>query len=280
MGAPAAAVFTTRAHPTATWLRALQLWHLLSLDAPTVAFCWLFFVAHAMHVAHALTSAAALGCAVWLVYVFDRLLDARSGESYSTPNSLSGLYGTHGRAFLFAACATGLAMVWLLALLPRYLREAWMLLAIPLTLYGVAVHVLRLDGRWKALCVGVFFAAAVALPVAVQGGRSLPLLCVACAFGGVCRANCAVLRAADTGLRRVFITALALGLLPLCFGQTRAIGFACLLALATLFALQRARAHICPRVGWLTWRALVDAALVGPALGASVIVLLQQLRQP
>jgi hypothetical protein len=55
----------------------LRLWHLLSLDAPTVAALWTWFLAAANHIRLPLTAPLAMAIAVWTLYAADRLLDAR-----------------------------------------------------------------------------------------------------------------------------------------------------------------------------------------------------------
>ena len=55
----------------------LTLWHLLSLDAPTVAVLWTWFIARTNHVHLPLASLAAMALAVWILYAADRFLDAR-----------------------------------------------------------------------------------------------------------------------------------------------------------------------------------------------------------
>ena len=278
MGAHAA-VLPAQAQPVAAPLRILQAWHLLSLDAPTVAFSWVVLFAAALHVPHALPEAAALACAVWLVYASDRLLDVRQ-EPVSTwtdgaPHAaLSRLYREHAREFLLTGAAVCFGLIAMLAALPSVLVEAWLLLAVPLAMYAAAVHVLRLSARWKAVCVGIFFAAAVALPTAVRSGVRWPLFFAAVAFGGVCRANCAVLRAASRRLRIVLAGSSVVALLPLWFAETRTIASACTGALVLLVWLQSHREAVCARQGWLAWRALVDAALVAPALIVTASIVL------
>ena len=253
-------------------------WHLLSLDAPTVAFCWMLLFAQTMHVPHALSGAGALACAVWLVYAMDRVLDARREPDSATPgtaeDALLRLYRVHARDFMLTGIVVGLWMVTLLSKLPQSLVEAWLLLCVPLLLYATAVHVLRLSSRWKAVCVCIFFAVAISLPAAAQGGMGWPVAMSALAFAGVCRTNCAVLRAPSRRLQSVIAMSLAAALLPLRFAETRAIAPACILALLLLLWLVRKRELICEQFGWLSWRALVDLALVAPALAVAVIVLL------
>jgi hypothetical protein len=61
------------AHPA----NPLALWHLLSLDAPTVAVLWTWFIASANHVRLPLASALAMAITVWMLYAADRLMDTR-----------------------------------------------------------------------------------------------------------------------------------------------------------------------------------------------------------
>lgn len=231
-----------------------------------------------MHVPYALSGAGALACAVWLVYAVDRVLDARREPDPATPgtaeDALLRLYRVHARDFMLTGIAVGLWMVTLLSELPRALVEAWLLLCVPLILYATAVHVLRLSSRWKAICVCIFFAVAISLPAAAQGGVGWPVAISALAFGGVCRANCAVLSAPFYRLWSVFAVSSTAALLPLRFAETRAIAPACIFALLLLLWLVRKRELICEQLGWLSWRALVDLALVAPALAVAVAVLL------
>ncbi|GAA3760242.1 hypothetical protein [Terriglobus aquaticus] len=280
MGA-SAATLAAETRPCSAPLRLLGAWHLLSLDAPTVAFCWLLFFAEIFRVPHPLPAAADLACAVWLVYMVDRVLDARRHQPAWTAPSRDSLYETlanpshdalfhlyrhHARAFLIAGVAVTLLGFALVALLPHALIEAWVLLTAPLLLYAAVVHLLHLSARWKAISVGIFFAVAVALPAAAHGGLGWPIAAAAIAFGGVCRANCAILRAPSQRLRIVFVLCTAAALLPLFFTEARAITPACLLALAFLLVLRHRREAALARVGSLGWRALVDVALVAPAL--------------
>ena len=56
----------------------LRLWHLTSLDAPTVAVVWTLAFAWAAEVTLPIWVPALLALAAWAVYIGDRLLDARS----------------------------------------------------------------------------------------------------------------------------------------------------------------------------------------------------------
>ena len=56
----------------------LRLWHLASLDAPTVALVWSLAFAWVVHIRLPLWVPALLALAVWSIYIADRLLDARA----------------------------------------------------------------------------------------------------------------------------------------------------------------------------------------------------------
>ncbi len=58
-------------------LNPLTLWHLLSLDAPTVATLWTWFIASANHVRLPASALMAMAAVVWMLYAADRILDAR-----------------------------------------------------------------------------------------------------------------------------------------------------------------------------------------------------------
>ncbi len=92
------------------------LWpNLLSLDAPLVAVAWLYMFARAWRVDYLAANAyLALGLAVWVIYVLDRLFDLKLREGDDP--TLGGRHRFHGRhrgAFLVAvAIALGL-LAWI-----------------------------------------------------------------------------------------------------------------------------------------------------------------------
>ena len=75
-------------------------------------------------------------------------------------------------------------------------------------------------------------------------------------------------------LQVVLVGSMVAALLPLWFAETRAIALACVAAIVLLVFLVLEREAVCARLGWLGWRALVDAALVVPALTVSAALLL------
>lgn len=170
----------------ATLHEPLALWHLLSLDAPTVAAVWTVFLAYYFDVALPWSAPAALALAVWLIYAMDRLQDARSG---TVPlEERHRFHARHARGFVVAMCVAALMLAVLVVALPRELRTAWMLLGLPMMGYVAAVHVLRRRVPKEAM-VGVFFAGAVAMPT-LLAERSVSVLVAGALFGVLCWLNC------------------------------------------------------------------------------------------
>lgn len=247
-------------------------WHLLSLDAPCVAALWTLFIAWQFHTQLSAAGPLALGLAVWVLYIADRVHDAVRGDLVQDRHRFHLRYA---RPFLLAA-AVGTAIVLILLFrLPAPLRTAWLLLAMPLALYVVAVHVLHLRRVPKEPLVAVFFAAATCLPVLACGGAAgigLPL--AAFSFGLVCWLNCAAigrwegtLLSADSLTRwlgthlRTGAWLVAVVVLPaMLLRQSGAIAVAALAAAACLLHLDKQRTRLHPA----TLRALADAALLTP----------------
>lgn len=182
----------------------LALWHLLSLDAPSVAALWTFAIAHAVGLPLPWTEPAAMFLAVWMLYASDRLLDARPLPDGHAPPDLEDrhrFHQRHRRAFLcmivLVACALAVLLhrldpraLHLYALLAALLG-AWLLLIHAHPVPSAANH--RLP---KELAVGIFFPAAVFIPtVARLPQLRLILLPAALLFAAVCTLNCLFLYA-------------------------------------------------------------------------------------
>jgi hypothetical protein len=190
----------------------LALWHLLSLDAPTVATLWTLAIAHALGLHLAWTEPAAMFIAVWMLYAADRILDARILDAHpldahpppDLPPDLEErhrFHHRHRRAFLFTIVVAACVLAALLhALDPRALHlyallatllGAWLLLIHARPLPSADTH--RLP---KELAVGIFFPAAVFIPtVARLPQLRLDLVAPALLFAAVCTLNCLLLYA-------------------------------------------------------------------------------------
>jgi hypothetical protein len=180
----------------------LRYWHLLSLDAPTVAalWCWAFGRAARLRLAPWLPAALAMG--TWLFYVTDRLLDAQLSPE-TTLRERHRFHDRHRRRFLSAAAPVALALAVLVARMPRSLLAAYCVLGALSLLYLGLVHLpARARGTSlhyfpKEFATALLFAAASALPAwdearrrAAGTPRHHPLLLLCPLFALLCWLNC------------------------------------------------------------------------------------------
>lgn len=180
----------------------LRYWHLLSLDAPTVAalWCWAFGRAARIRLAPWLPAALAMG--TWLFYVADRLLDARLSPE-ATLKERHRFHDRHRRWFLAIAAPVAVALAVLVARMPPSLIISYGILGALSLLYLGLVHLpARARGsslRYfpKEFAVALLFAAASALPAWDQAWHSAtgmprhhPLLILCPLFAVLCWLNC------------------------------------------------------------------------------------------
>ena len=186
---------TAQLAPAAT-LRLTQpliLWHLLSLDAPTVAALWTFFIARTTHTPVPLTSIAAMFLAVWILYAADRLLDSRTLSPDLEPRHL--FHHRHRRAFRIAIAVTAACLTPLLLTIPLQAIRLDLLAAALLFAWFILIHATPAarDPRRlpKELAVGIFFSAAVFIPtIARNPGLRATLIVPAILFAALCSLNC------------------------------------------------------------------------------------------
>ncbi len=181
-----------------SWLgQGLVGWHLLSLDAPTVAAVWTWFVARCAGVALPRTVTAAMFVAVWLLYAADRLLDGRGEGRESELEERHRFHRAH-RGWFGVALGLGLgALVPLVRTMAKERMSAfWPFVELGAALaawFGV-IHLARPLGSLrgaKELAPGLFFGAAVFLPTLARAPGLRPSLYgTAVAFGLVCWLNC------------------------------------------------------------------------------------------
>jgi hypothetical protein len=264
----------------------LDLWHLLSLDGPTVAALWTWFIASTNHIRLPATSIAAMFVAVWTLYAADRLLDARllSVHPLNASNLEARHYFHHRQRSVFI---TGilLASIALAILLPYLTPEAirlYLILGVFVFAYFVLIHVSQSAHRLpKEFAVGICFAAAIFIPtISRQPHLRLSLIPPAALFAALCSVNCLFIFAweHDSGYSNAhFTTRIALYHLPqlaatmsvvglgLCFLDHRTpwhIAASCTVSLVLLQLLHRNRNRISP----ITLRAAADLALITPLL--------------
>jgi len=280
----------------------LARWHLLSLDAPTVAALWTWFIARCCHVRLPLTAPAAMALAVWILYALDRLLDARllDARGLDAPHArlTSGLearhlfHHRHRRAFAIGIALAAAALACLLPTLDPTAIRLYLIEGALLVAWFVLLHVIlqathsarRRPARHlpKEIAVGLFFSAAVFIPtVARQPGLRAALLPAAILFAALCSLNCLFIYAwehegLDASLAHA-TTRLALARLPALAvaeviattalalfkpGAAKPVLAACALAAALLLILHRNRR----RLSRNHLRAAADLALLTPLL--------------
>lgn len=158
--------------------RALGLWHLASLDAPTVAVVWSLAFAWAGRIRLPVWLPLLLALVTWSVYVCDRLLDARTGMRTTVCHTLRERHSFHWRhrrtllplAIMAACAAAGIIFVFM----PLVARERDSILAAAAFVYFSGVHSRSNTRprrfRWprsfpgKEFLVGIIFTAGCAMP--------------------------------------------------------------------------------------------------------------------
>lgn len=170
-------------------------WHLLSLDAPTVAALWSWSMARAVHVPLPRTAPLILALGTWLVYVGDRILDGL-GQPTGRMQQRHYFYAAWRGIFLIAAIPAAALLLWMVAhsMSPVARREDIVLFLVAL-LYFCLIH---MKGpaveRWlpKELIVGLVFACATAVPAWSRLAPSeRPVLSsIVFVFAALCWLNC------------------------------------------------------------------------------------------
>jgi hypothetical protein len=275
------------------WSEWIALWHLTSLDAPTVAVVWTLGFATAAGVRLPFWVPLVLALCGWSVYIGDRLLDAyRAMRSFRLSHMQSDIEGLrprhyfhwkHRRVLLPLAIASAMIAVALVAYyMPLPARERNSVLAVAALAYFTSVHSpWRISPRRlqipKELLVGILFTLACALPiwsrVSASEGQRLALLPSTLAFIALAWLNCEAIEAWESAphRNRIFYCAIALCATtalasartagmhePLMAGLLASAAFAAgLLAL-----LDRRAARLAPT----TLRAAADLALLTPVL--------------
>ena len=188
-----------------------MLWHLLSLDAPSVAALWTVFAGWCAGVHLRAIDPAAMFLAVWMLYAADRLLDARPLVAIeATPagaNAVAELEERHRfhhryRHWFLPCLVTGtVPLAYLLHHMAAPVLHLYALLAALLAGWLLLVHAQAAPFTTarrlpKEFAVGLFFPAAVFIPSVARAPALRPaLLPGALLFAGVCICNCLFLYA-------------------------------------------------------------------------------------
>jgi hypothetical protein len=257
----------------ATW------WHLLSLDAPTVAALWAWFFAHAMHLHFTPLQAFPLAFATWLLYVSDRILDGLYPVNTQLLRERHHFHARHRLAFLLAGSLLLAFLAWAVAtrMRPEALRDD-LFLGLATLVYLFAVHHRHSPRLPKELAVAILFASATAVPAWSRLGAwpgKEQLAPAVLFFAGLCWINCVGIEKWESGQvhvttrwaglhLRAIVTIIALFSLAaaLC-APTRglmAVYLSAVLSSALLFVLDARSKHWSP----LHLRIAADAALLTP----------------
>ncbi len=260
--------------------RPLRLWHLASLDAPTVAVVWSLAFAQAAAIRLPAWVPILLALGAWAVYIGDRLLDARTAFRAGSLDQLRDRHFFHWRhrrlLAPIAVIAAVAAAAIIVALMPAPLRERNSVLAAAALAYFSGVHLPRRP-RWltprlsKELLVGILFTAGCAAPTVMRlrGAFLAPLLVAASIFAALAWLNCHAIDrwesepTADIAPRAAILAVLSLvASAILAASQPRiAALLVCAAASATMLALlDRTRSRLTP----LALRAAADLVLLAP----------------
>ena len=180
-------------------------WHLLSLDAPTVAVLWAWSFARAAGVWVRPSTLAVLGVGTWLIYVADRLLDVRAGGAGLRERHF--FHGRHRRWLLTGGAAAGILLLWLIAEMPALARRGDTAVFAASMMYFGGVHVRGVRvRRWfpREAVVGVVFALATAVPAwCAAGAEHRRLVGPVLLFAGLCTLNCVAIEVWEHTRRQV-----------------------------------------------------------------------------
>jgi hypothetical protein len=131
---------------------ALAVWHMASLDAPTVAIVWTLGFARAAGVHLPTWAPVIVGLVTWAVYIGDRLLDARSALAAMQPSRLRHRHRFHWRhrrllcLLAVLSALAGLAII--VAFVPAAARARGAALGLATVAYFSGVHTRRNSGSW------------------------------------------------------------------------------------------------------------------------------------
>jgi hypothetical protein len=243
----------------------LTLWHLLSLDAPTVATLWTWFIARANQIHLPTAAILAMFLAVWTLYAADRLLDTQALEARHH------FHHRHRKAFLTGIVFTSIALAILLPRLEPAAIRLYLILGGLVFGYFIVIHARQNSHRYpKELAVGICFAAATFIPTVARQPTLRPaLLPPALLFAALCSLNCLFIYAWEHTPQPHHLPLLAVILsltaATVAFADHQApwpISAATALAAALLLLLHRFSRNI-PST---TLRAAADLVLLTPAL--------------
>ncbi len=175
----------------------MRLWHLLSLDAPTVAVAWSLGFAKAAGVRLPAWVSLLLALVTWCAYVSDRLLDARSALRTEQVHHLRQrhLFHWQHRSSIFPLALTAACVsAWIVfSFMPDEARERNVLLAAAGVTYFSGIHIKTKFRALlpKELLVAVLFTTGCALPtIGRMRALSAAFIVAIIFFAGLAWLNC------------------------------------------------------------------------------------------
>lgn len=270
-----------------------EMWHRLSLDAPTVALVWSIFLARSANVRLPYYSPVLLALGTWIVYVADRILDGLREPPTRTLHARHHFYARHRLFFVITlGCAVLLCAGLIVTRMRRDIFDGYTVLGSLVLFYFFLIHGVKSAGElWlpKELLVGILFAMATALPSWMRtSAKSQELLIGVGLFAAICWLNCVAIEFWESaegiqsqaqekfaranistrwlGKHLAWMSA-ALAVLSLAFWMTwrspvRPVALACFLSALFFLILHWYRVDIGPR--WL--RVAADISLLTPIL--------------
>lgn len=256
-------------------------WHLLSLDAPTVAALWCWSFGKAAHLELPPLAPLLLAVGTWLIYVADRILDGLDSTKKTQLRQRHYFYLRHRAVFLVMGYIITPVFAWVVftRMSPTVRMEDAGVFVIA-ALYFLLVHA---HGQWaerwlpKELAVGILFAAATAVPTWARAENAraelLPLVVI---FAVLCWLNCVAIESwegaalwAGRHLQMLTASAAVLAGTLAVFSLNNSSRFCLLLAsmLSALLLLWMARHRT--SLTTLQLRVAADAALLTPLLFAA-----------
>ena len=269
----------------ATPPRLIALWHLASLDAPTVSVVWTLAFAWAAGVSLDPWIPLLIACGTWTVYVGDRLFDARhafrSGD-LALLRERHYFHWHHRRSLIpLAVFTAAVSAALVIRLMPPSVREHDSVIAAAALAYFSGVHSRSSFPAWlrriasKEFLVGLLFTVGCAAPTltCVRRGDSRWWIVLACGifFATLAWLNCAAIERWEAGVQSSTIqmpaALICIGgfasALALSFAHARTAALICagIASALLLLLLDRKRHGLAP----LTLRALADLVLLIPA---------------
>jgi hypothetical protein len=263
--------------------RALHLWHLASLDAPTVAVAWTLAFAWAANVHLDSWVLLLLASGTWTVYVGDRLLDARRAIGSGRRDALRErhyFHWRHRRLLIPVACATAaIAANLVTRRMPVAVRSRDSIIATAALIYFSGVHSAARLPLWlrrlvsKELLVGLLFTAGCAAPTLSRShSAQWPFFACLLIFVALAWLNCIAIECWESSENQntVFLYAFVLAAAgvaasgALAITDPRAAALVCSATVSALLVclLDRTRTRLSP----LTLRMLADLVLMTPLI--------------